>query len=33
MLDAVLDDARAAGAGPLGRAWAALPCLARRLVR
>jgi hypothetical protein len=31
MLDAILDEARAAGDNPLRRLWAALPCLARRL--
>jgi|GEM_PF-865451 len=29
MLDALLDDARAAGYGPVRRLWAALPCIAR----
>lgn len=33
MLDAILDEARRAGHGPLRRAWAALPCLLRRLAR
>lgn len=33
MLDAVLDQARSAGGGPLRRAWAAWPALARRLLR
>jgi len=33
MLDAILDEARAAGRNPLQRAWAILPCLARRLKR
>ncbi|MBI3958804.1 MAG: glycosyltransferase [Chloroflexi bacterium] len=32
MLDALLDDARAAGYGPLRRLWSVLPCLARRLL-
>jgi hypothetical protein len=31
MLDAILDEAQAAGRNPLRRAWAVLPCLARRL--
>jgi hypothetical protein len=33
MLDALLDVARAQELGPLGRAWAAAPCLLRRLMR
>lgn len=33
MLDAILDEARAAGYHPLRRAWSALPCLIRRLLR
>jgi hypothetical protein len=33
MLDAIFDDERAAGAGPLRRTWDALPGLARRLLR
>jgi len=33
MLDALLDDARSAGLGPLRRAWTAGPCLIRRLIR
>jgi len=32
MLDALLDDARAAGFGPFRRFWTILPCLARRLL-
>ena len=32
MLDALLDEARAKGYGPLRRAWAAWPCLFRRLI-
>lgn len=32
MLDALLDGARAAGYNPLRRAWAALPCLMRRVL-
>lgn len=32
MLDAVLDDARAAGYGPVRRLWSAAPVLARRLL-
>lgn len=32
MLDAIFDAARAAGYHPLRRAWAALPCLIRRIV-
>ncbi len=32
MLDAVFDETRAAGYHPLHRAWAALPCLARRIL-
>jgi hypothetical protein len=32
MLDALLDDLRAAGANPVQRLWASLPCLARRLL-
>ncbi len=31
MLDAILDEARAAGFGPFRRAWAVWPCLLRRL--
>jgi hypothetical protein len=31
-LDAILDEARAAGYNPLRRAWAVLPCLVRRLL-
>ncbi len=33
MLDALLDDAKNRGDGLVGRAWAAWPCLVRRLVR
>jgi hypothetical protein len=33
MLDALLDEARASGAGPFRRMWMAAPCLARRLLR
>jgi hypothetical protein len=33
MLDAILDDQRAAGYGPLRRLVAALPCMARRILR
>jgi hypothetical protein len=33
MLDAILDATRDAGCNPFRRAWAALPCLARRLLR
>jgi hypothetical protein len=33
MVDAILDDARAAGMGPARRAWAVAPVLARRLRR
>lgn len=32
MLDALLDDARAAGYNPVRRLWTILPCLARRLL-
>ena len=32
MLDAVFDETRTAGYHPLHRAWAALPCLARRIL-
>jgi Glycosyl transferases group 1/DUF based on E. rectale Gene description (DUF3880) len=32
MLDALLDDLRAAGANPIQRLWSSLPCLARRLI-
>jgi hypothetical protein len=32
MLDAVLDDAKAAGYNPARRLWSVLPCLARRLL-
>ncbi len=32
MLDALLDDLRAAGANPLQRLWSSLPCLARRML-
>ncbi len=32
MLDALLDDLREAGANPIQRLWASLPCLARRLI-
>jgi hypothetical protein len=32
MLDALLDDLRAAGANPIQRLWYVLPCLARRLL-
>jgi hypothetical protein len=32
MLDALLDDARAAGYNPVRRFWSVLPCLARRLL-
>jgi hypothetical protein len=33
MLDAILDDARAAGLHPLRRLWSAAPCLARRVLK
>jgi glycosyltransferase involved in cell wall biosynthesis len=33
MVDAILDESRAAQANPLARAWAVLPVLARRLIR
>ena len=33
MLDALLDEARALSLDPVRRAWAAGPCLIRRLVR
>jgi hypothetical protein len=33
MLDAILDDARAAGLNPLRRLWSAAPCLARRVLK
>jgi hypothetical protein len=33
MVDAVFDDARAGRAGPLRRAWAALPAIGRRILR
>jgi hypothetical protein len=33
MLDAILDDARAAGLNPLRRLWGAVPCLARRVLK
>ncbi len=32
MLDAIFDEAKAAGYGPLRRFWTALPCLIRRIV-